>query len=95
MARGRLHPASRPDQCSRGCSGGPDISAVFEHIEPRSGALPGWLDLSVPDDCLVASALLLQSAHPGSAVSVATVDLNLQTKPATVRMPSVEPPAGL
>jgi rRNA-processing protein FCF1 len=69
-----------------------DISAVFEHVEPRSEELPGWLDLDVPDDRLVAAALLLQSAHPGSAVFVATGDLNLQTKLAAVRLPFVEPP---
>lgn len=69
-----------------------DISAVFEHVEPRGDGLPGWLDLSVPDDRLVAAALLLQSVHPGSAVFVATSDLNLQTKLAAVRLPFVEPP---
>jgi hypothetical protein len=69
-----------------------DISAVFEHVEPHDEGLPGWLDLGVPDDRLVASALLLQSAHPGSAVYVATGDLNLQTKLAAVRLPFVEPP---
>ena len=69
-----------------------DISAVFEHVEPRDEQLPGWLDLTVPDDRLVAAALLLQSAHPGSTVFVATGDLNLQTKLAAVRLPFVEPP---
>lgn len=56
-----------------------DVFAIFEHTEPRMEGLPGWLDLSVPDDRLVASVLLLQSAHPGSAVHVATSDLNLGT----------------
>lgn len=69
-----------------------DISAVFEHIEPRDDGLPDWLDLTVPDDRLVASTLLLQSAHPGSAVFVATSDLNLQTKLSAVSLPFVEPP---
>ncbi len=69
-----------------------DITAVFEHIEPRDEGLPGWLDLTVPDDRLVASALLLQSAHPGAPVLVATGDLNLQTKLAAVRLPFIEPP---
>lgn len=69
-----------------------DISAVFEHVEPRGQELPGWLDLDVPDDRLVAAALLLQSAHPGSSVFVATGDLNLQTKLAAVRLPFGEPP---
>lgn len=69
-----------------------EVTAVFEHIEPRGDGLPDWLDLTVPDDRFVASTLLLQSAHPGSAVYVATSDLNLQTKLAAVRLPFVEPP---
>lgn len=69
-----------------------DISAVFEHAEPRADGLPDWLDLSVPDDRTVASSLVLQSAHPGSAVYVATNDLNMQTKLAAVGLPHVEPP---
>ena len=68
-----------------------EVTAVFEHIEPRSDGLPDWLDLTVPDDRFVASTLLLQSARPGSAVYVATSDLNLQTKLAAVRLPFVEP----
>jgi hypothetical protein len=69
-----------------------EISAVFEHVEPRGDGLPGWLDMSVPDDRFLASVLLLQSAHPGSAVFVATGDLNLQTKLAAVRLPFLELP---
>jgi len=68
-----------------------DIFAVFEHIEPKTDGLPSWLDLTVPDDRFVASTLMLQSAHPGSAVYVATSDLNLQTKLAAVGLPFVEP----
>ena len=49
----------------------------------------------MPDDRLVAAALLLQSTHPGSTVFVATGDLNLQTKLAAVRLPFVEPPDAL
>lgn len=69
-----------------------DIYALFEHIEPEADGLPSWLDLSVPDDRLVASALLLQSRHPGSSVHVATGDLNLQTKLAAVGLPFTELP---
>lgn len=69
-----------------------DVSAVFEHIEPRADGLPTWLDLDVPDDRIVASTLLLQSRHPGSCVYVASSDLNLQTKLAAVGLPFVEPP---
>jgi rRNA-processing protein FCF1 len=68
------------------------VIAKFEHIEPRSDALPAWLDMTVPDDRLVASTLLLQSEHPGCAMYVATSDINLQTKLAAVGLPFVEPP---
>jgi hypothetical protein len=67
-----------------------DVYAVFEHIEPRHDGLPGWLDLDVPDDRLVASTLLLQSAHPGSTFYVATGDLNLQNKLSAIGLPFVE-----
>jgi rRNA-processing protein FCF1 len=70
-----------------------DIYAVFEHTEPVGNGLPGWLERTVPDDRLVASVLLLQSAHPGSTVHVATSDLNLQTKLAAVGLPHLEPPS--
>ncbi|MDO2968693.1 PIN domain-containing protein [Mycobacteroides abscessus] len=70
-----------------------DVIAKFEHAEPRSDNLPHWLDMTVPDDRLVASALLLQSEHAGSALYVATSDINLQTKLAAVGLPFVEPPA--
>jgi hypothetical protein len=69
-----------------------DVYAVFEHIEPRHDRLPSWLDLTVPDDQFVASTLLLQSEHPGSALHVATSDINLQTKLAAVGLPYVELP---
>lgn len=68
------------------------VSCVFEHIAPRAEGLPSWLDLDVPDDRFVASALRLQSDHPRSALYVATSDINLQTKLAAVGLPSVEMP---
>ena len=70
-----------------------DVYAVFEHIEPKGDALPSWLDLTVPDDRFVASSLLVQSAHPGSALYVATGDINLQTKLSAVRLPFIELPS--
>jgi len=76
---------------TRGVKVAGDVHAVFEYIEPRSQALPDWLDLSVPDDRFVASTLLLQSQHPGSAWYVATSDLNMQTKLAAVAIPFIEP----
>lgn len=68
------------------------VYCVFEHIEPKDDNLPSWLDLDVPDDRFVASTLLIQSDHPGSAVYVATGDINLQTKLAAVGLPFVELP---
>jgi rRNA-processing protein FCF1 len=69
-----------------------DVVAVFEHTEPRADKLPAWLELDVPDDRFVASVLLLQSGHPGSALHVATSDLNMQTKLAAAGIPYLEPP---
>ena len=69
-----------------------EVHAVFEHIEPKDDSLPSWLDLAVPDDRFAASCLLLQSEHPGSALYVATSDLNLQTKLAAMRLPFIELP---
>lgn len=68
-----------------------DVHLRFEHIEPRGDALPAWLDLTVPDDRLVASTLLLQSEHPGSQVHVITSDVNLQTKLSAIGLPFLDP----
>lgn len=70
-----------------------EVYAVFEHVEPRDDRLPSWLDLTVPDDRFTASSLLLQAELPGSALYVATGDLNLQTKPArsSLLVPSGRP----
>ena len=64
-----------------------EVYAVFEHIEPRDDRLPSWLDLTVPDDRFAASCMLLQSEHPGSALYVATGDINLQTKLTAIGLP--------
>lgn len=69
-----------------------NVAAVFEYVEPSNDGLPTWLDLSVPDDRFVAAALQLQSQHPGSALYVATGDLNMQNKLAAVGLPFVELP---
>jgi predicted ribonuclease YlaK len=66
------------------------VFVKFEHIEPEESGLPSWLDMSVPDDRFVASALLLQSKHPGSAFYVITSDINMQTKLSAVGMPFLE-----
>ncbi len=68
-----------------------EVWAVFEHLEPHADGLPSWLDLTVPDDRLVASTLLLVSRHPRATTVVATGDLNLQTKLAAARLPFIDP----
>ncbi len=77
----------------------PRFELLFRHPTPEVterhtdafNLLGGWvvrlderLDSAVPDDRLVAAALLLRSAHPGSAVFVATGE--------AVRLPFVAPP---
>lgn len=69
-----------------------DVWVKFEHVEPRLDGLPSWLDLDVPDDQFVAATLRLQSQHPGSTVTVASSDINLQTKLSAVGLPFIEPP---
>jgi hypothetical protein len=71
-----------------------DVWAVFEHTEPQADGLPSWLDLTVPDDRLVASALFLVSRHPAATTAVVTGDLNLQTKLAAVKAPYIDPDDG-
>lgn len=83
--------AAGPPAVTRGVRVAGDVHAIFEYIEPKAAGLPDWLDLDVPDDRLVASALRLQSRHPGSALFVATSDINLQTKLAAVALPFIEP----
>jgi hypothetical protein len=78
-------------EVSTGAKVAGDVWAVFEHLEPKADGLPSWLELDVPDDRFVASALLLQSRRPGSMVVAATSDLNLQNKLAAVRLPFIEP----
>lgn len=67
-----------------------EVSVLFAAAEPRGDGLPGWLDLGVPDDRVAASALLLQSEHPGSWLAVVTSDLALQTKLAAVGLPFID-----
>ena len=68
-----------------------EVWAVFEHLEPHADDLPSWIDLTVPDDRLVASTLLLVSRHPRATTAVATGDQGLQTKLAAARIPYIDP----
>lgn len=72
-----------------------DVHLRFDHVEPRGEALPAWLDLTVPDDRLVASTLLLQSEHPGSRPHVITSDINLQTRLSATGLPFIDPDQGI
>lgn len=67
-----------------------EVHVRFDHVEPKANGLPTWLDLDVVDDRFVASALLLQSQHPGSTVTVVTSDLNLQTKLSAIGLPYLD-----
>src|SRR2546429_6079098 len=68
------------------------VSALFDLVEPRFDDLPSWLDPTVPDGRLVASALLLQAARSDAAVVIVSNDLNLQNKAGGVGLPHVETP---
>lgn len=68
---------------------------IMLRAEPRevpARSVLGWLDPSVPDDRLLASALDVQVREPASVVVLVTRDINLQNKAAVVGMPFVEPP---
>jgi hypothetical protein len=64
-----------------------NVRVVFDFREPRREGLPSWLDLSVPDDRILASALELQYRHPKSAVVVGTRDLAMLGKLAGAGIP--------
>lgn len=68
---------------------------IMLRAEPRevpAGSVLAWLDPSVPDDRLLASALDVQVREPASVVVLVTRDVNLQNKAAVVGMPFVDPP---
>ena len=68
------------------------IRVVSVAREPDFSRLPGWLDPSLADDRILASALELQGDTPAGTVVLVTADLNLQTKADAAGMPYVEPP---
>ncbi len=65
-----------------------DVQVIFDFREPKQNGLPGWLDLTVPDDRIIASALELQYRHPRSAVVVGTRDNAMLGKLAGAGIPS-------
>jgi hypothetical protein len=80
----RVHPLSRRTSartCALSRSTSPSCESayvavigslpIFEYTEPRGDGLPGWLDLDVPDDRLVASVTFSSPptrAQPGSSL---------------------------
>ena len=60
-------------------------------IEPKADEAASWLDLSVPDDWLIASAVALQASHPSAVVVLVTGDLNLATKAEFAGIPNLDP----
>lgn len=88
MPTGRTRTADR--RCCIPARAGAALTAKVP-TRARDIPPPHWLDLDVPDDRFVASTLL-QPRHPGSAICVATRDINLQTKLAVVGLPFIEAP---
>ena len=66
------------------------VQAEAREVDVR-GVLD-WLDPTVPDDRVLASALRLQSDHVAGIVVLVTSDLNLQNKADAVGLPYMETP---
>ncbi len=58
---------------------------AYPPIRKRTG-LPGWLDLNVPDDRFIASALEVCREHPKARIVVTSGDLNVLTKSRQARL---------
>ena len=58
----------------------PGITGQMMATEPDFDALPDWLDPSINDDRMVASALTIRRCEPAATVSVISNDLNLANK---------------
>jgi hypothetical protein len=56
------------------------ITVRAAHQEPSMNSALSWLDGSVRDDRIVASALEVQATLPGAVVVLVTSDINLQNK---------------
>jgi predicted ribonuclease YlaK len=67
------------------------ITAIADPRDPSFEHLPAWLDSSTPDDRILASALVLQAAHPSAVVVLVAVDINIQNKAEACGLPYSEP----
>ena len=63
------------------------IEVIFDFKEPRHVGLPGWLDLAVPDDRVIASTIELQYRNPRSAVIIGSRDNGMLSKAAGAGIP--------
>lgn len=59
--------------------------------EPGREGLLGWLDLDVPDDRFVASALEVRRAHLKAKLLVASGDFNVLNKARAARLAAFDP----
>ncbi len=58
--------------------------------ERKRGVLPAWLDLDVPDDRFIASALEVRREHPKARIVVLSGDFNVLTKARQARLPAFD-----
>ncbi len=55
-------------------------------IESKRSGVPGWLDLDVPDDRFIASALEVRREYPRARILVVSGDFNVLTKARAARL---------
>ncbi len=61
--------------------------------EPDFSKLPTWLDRSINDDRIVASAIELQRINPKSTITILANDINMQNKASLAGLPVMKVPA--
>lgn len=61
------------------------VPSIFPPVPTRKG-LPDWLDLNVPDDRFVASAMEVRREHPKARIVVVSGDFNVLTKARQARL---------
>ncbi len=59
-------------------------------ITSKRSSVPDWLDLDVPDDCFIASALEVRREHPKARIVVLSGDFNVLTKARQARLPAFD-----
>src|SRR5436305_11473295 len=85
-ARGKLEGPRANGNVRQGVRVAGEVVAKFEHIEPRGANLPDWLDMTVPNDRLVASALLNTAQQVGGALGLAILS-TIATSASNHRLP--------